>query len=107
MVGYDFLYSQELAENALVQVVISFAGVFSAHVFSSPVITFPMEQRLGVAVQVSCWVVPPHALRFVIQRDKEGRPLDGIQRSLVDTRAEVLLPHLRPGNSGNQREKHG
>lgn len=67
---------------------------------SVPIIAFPMEERLGVAVQVSSWVLSPHALLFIVQGYEEGCPLNGIQRSLVDARAEILLPHLRPRNPG-------
>lgn len=64
-----------------------------------------MEQRFGVAVQVARRVLSPHALLFVVQGYEEGCPLDGIQWALVDAGAEVLLPNVRPGDSGRMREK--
>lgn len=64
----------------------------------SPVVTFAMEQRLGVAIQISCRVVSLHALLFIVQRDEECRLLDGVQRLLIEARSEELLPYLSPGD---------
>lgn len=31
-----------------------------------PVITFPMQQGLSIAIQTSCWVISHHALLVII-----------------------------------------
>jgi len=64
----------------------------------SPVVTLPVQQGLGVAVQVPDRVLAAHALLFIVQRHEEGRLLDAIQRSLIDAGAEVLLPCVEPRN---------
>lgn len=64
-----------------------------------PVVTFPMKERFGVAVHISSRVISHHALLLIVQGDEEGSFFNAVQRSLVDPRAEELLPGLSPWNS--------
>lgn len=62
----------------------------------SPVIALSMKQRLGVTVQRLDWVVSIEALLRVIEGYKKGCLLNGIQRLLVLTTAEVSVTSICP-----------
>lgn len=83
-------------------VILQTEGNFTSLLSSSPIVTLPVQQGLSVAVQVSYWVLSPHPLLFIVQSNKEGRPLNDVQRSFVNAWAEVPLPHLSPRNPGKK-----
>lgn len=63
-----------------------------------PVITFPMEERLGITVNWAglCGVI---TLRLVIERQEEGSWLNGIQGHFVYSLAEIFNTSPCPWNS--------
>lgn len=64
-----------------------------------PVVAFAVEEALGVAVQGLDRVVGVVALLRVVQGDDEGRLLDGVQRQLVLSAAEVGVASVGPRGS--------
>lgn len=67
-----------------------------AHFICLPVVTLSMKQTLGITVQRHNGVVDIIALLCVIQSYEEGCLLNGIQRLLVLTAAEVSVTSNRP-----------
>lgn len=67
-----------------------------------PVVTFAMEQGLGVAVQ-GAGLGGVVALRLIIEGQEEGGRLDGVQGDFVHTLAEKLEASPSPGNSAGGR----
>lgn len=68
-----------------------------------PVVALSVKQRLGVTVQGRNGVVGVVALLCVVQGHEEGRLLDGVQRLLVLTAAEVGVTSVGPrGPAGCQ-----
>lgn len=65
-----------------------------------PVITFPMQQGLGITIQTTSFIISHHALLVIIQCHKEGCPLNAVQRAFIDPTAEIFHPGFGPWNSG-------
>lgn len=61
-----------------------------------PVVALSVEQGLGITVQRLDWVVCIVALLGVIKGYEEGSLLNGVQRLLVPTTAEVGFTSLGP-----------
>lgn len=66
----------------------------------SPVVTFSMQQRFGVAVHTGLGVVSHHAMLVLLQRHEESGFLNGVQGAFVDSAAEVLCSGFGPCSSG-------
>lgn len=67
-----------------------------------------MKQTLGITVQRHYRVVDIIALLCVIQRYEEGCLLNGIQRLLVLTAAEVIVTSIGPwGPAGQIKSANG
>lgn len=75
----------------------------SRRVSALPVVAFPVEEGLGVAVQRLDWVLWVEALLRVVQGDEEGGLLDGVQGNLVPSAAEVGVASVCPRRSAKQR----
>lgn len=70
---------------------------------NSPVVTFPVQQRFGVAIHAGLGVVSQHAVLVLLQRHEEGGLLNAVQGASVDSAAEVLRSRFGPGGSGVRR----
>lgn len=80
------------------------SGYKQASAWASPVIAFAVKETLGIAVQRLDRVVGVIALLRVVQGHEEGGFLNGVQRQLVLSAAEVGVASVGPRGSARHQD---